>query len=47
MTNAFGNSAAQTLAAKILGEYISKKGAQNIKNSNIIRGFHKLADKNK
>jgi hypothetical protein len=47
MTNAFGNSAAQTLVARILGEYISKKGAQNIKNSNIIRGFHKLADKNK
>lgn len=47
MTNTFGNSAAQTLVARILGEYISKKGAQNIKNSNIIRGFHKLADKNK
>ena len=47
MTNAFGNTAAQSLVARILGEYISKKGAQNIKNSNIIRGFHKLADKNK
>ena len=47
MTNAFGNSAAQMLVARILGEYISRKGAQNIKNSNIIRGFHKLVDKNK
>jgi hypothetical protein len=47
MTNAFGNPAAQSLVARILGEYIARKGAQNIKNSNIIRGFHKLADKNK
>lgn len=47
MTNAYGNPAAQAFVARVLGEYISRKGAQNIKNSNIIRGFHKLADKNK
>ncbi len=47
MSNAFNNTASQVFVARVLGEYISKKGAKNIKNQNIINGFHKLADKNK